>query len=86
MSELESLAAKGRDVRAALDPSTLGRIAELVLLLHQRAAREAGAILPEHMMRTYMQRSASEREGMRAAVEHVVVALVLLGIVDPPGQ
>ncbi len=86
MSKLEALAAKGRDIRAALDERALSEIAELVLLLHQRTAREAGAILPAHMLRTYKERDEGERAGMRAAVEHVVVALVLLGIVDPPGN
>lgn len=85
MSKLEALAAKGDDVRAALDEAALSEVAALVLMLHQRAARTAGAILPSAMMRTYAQRPESERAGMRAAVEHVIVALVLLGVVDPPG-
>jgi hypothetical protein len=85
MSKLEALAARGADIRSSLDPNALGEVAALVLLLHQRQAREAGAILPPHMMRTYQERSDSEREGMRAACEHVIVALVLLGVIDTPG-
>jgi hypothetical protein len=85
MGKLEHLAAKAREVRVALDEHALSEIAKLVLILHQDAARSAGAILPAHMLRTYMERDESERAGMRAAVEHVVVALVLLGVIDPPG-
>lgn len=85
MSKLDHLVAKAGDIRAALDEHALSQVAELVLLLHQRAARDAGAILPAHMLRTYMQRDETERAGMRAAVEHVIVALVLLKVIDPPG-
>jgi hypothetical protein len=89
MSRLARLAAKakeGEDIRAALDEHALSEVAELVLLLHQNQARAAGAILSDHMMRSYMSRSESERAGMRAAVEHVIVALVLLEVIDPPGS
>ena len=82
---LQELAAQAKDVRANLAPEALAEIAALVLILHQQAARGAGAILPAHMLRTYAQRDEGEREGMRAAVEHVVVALVLLGVIDKPG-
>lgn len=84
MGKLDALVAKGREVRAALDEHALGEVADLVLRLHQQAAREAGAILPAHMMRSYRERDEGERAGMRSAVEHVIVALVLLGVIEPP--
>jgi hypothetical protein len=85
MGKLERLAAQGEDVRAALDEHALADVAALAHLLIRDHSRRAGAILPAHAMRTYAERSESEREGMRAAVEHVIVALVLLKYIDPPG-
>jgi hypothetical protein len=82
---LEALVGRGKEIRTALDEHALSEVAALVLILHQQAARDAGAILPAHMMRSFRERDAGEKEGMRAAVEHVIVALVLLGVIDPPG-
>jgi len=85
MGKLDELAAQGKECQVALSDAMLNRIADLTLRLHQQAAREAGAILPPHMMRTFSERPDSERAGMRSAVQHVIIALVLLDIIDQPG-
>jgi len=72
------------DFVCALGDEELDRIADLTLRLHQRSARRAGALLPDHMMRTYAERSETERDGLRSAVKHVVCSLVLLDIVHVP--
>jgi hypothetical protein len=84
MGKLDTLAAQGDTVRIALTEQKLGEVADLMLRLHQQTAREKGAILPDHMMRSYLQRSDSERAGMRSAVGHALVALVLLGYIEAP--
>jgi hypothetical protein len=84
MGKLDELTVQGRDVQCALSDAMLSRVADLVLRLHQDETQRQGAILPPAMMRSYTQRSESEREGMRAACKHVVVALVLLGVIDAP--
>ncbi len=82
---LEQLTTEGARVRHALGPATLDQVADLVLRLHAQSARAAGAILPPRLQRTYGELSETERLGMRSAVEHVLTALVLLGIIDQPG-
>jgi hypothetical protein len=82
--KLEALAAQGDELRNALDTRALAEVADLTLRLHQHKARSKGAILPAHMMRSYAERDETERAGMRAACEHVIVALILLGVIDPP--
>jgi len=84
MGKLDELVVQGREVKCALGKGALSEVADLVLRLHADEARAKGALLPPHMMRTFMQRDESEREGMRAAVKHVLVALVLLGIIESP--
>jgi hypothetical protein len=81
---LEVLAEEGKDMTVDLGEEVLDGVADLVLRLHQEDARSHGAILPRHMMRPYLERRESERAGMRSAVKHVVMALVLMGIIDQP--
>jgi hypothetical protein len=71
-------------VQCAISNAMLDKVGDLSLRLMQDQARQAGALLAPAMTRSYMQRSDNEREGMRAACKHVVVALVLLGIIDAP--
>jgi hypothetical protein len=82
---LEALVEEARALRVELGDEVLDGVADLVLRLHQREATEARAILPPAMMRTYSERSAAERAGMRSACKHVVMALVLTGVIDLPG-
>jgi hypothetical protein len=77
---LDSLASL--DLSVDLPPETLHAVADLVLRLHQRSAREHGAILNAHMLRTYQDRSETERLGFRSAVRHVLHALLLLDVVQ----
>lgn len=65
-----------------LPDELLADLADLVLRLHARSARKAGAILSPAMLRTYAQRSETERLGMRAAVQHVFHALILRKVVS----
>jgi hypothetical protein len=83
MANLNALAAKAGEVKLSIDETALGEIADLMLRLHQKSARDAGAILPAAMARTFVQRSESERAGMRSAVAHAIVALTLLGYIEP---
>jgi hypothetical protein len=84
MGKLDDLTIEGRDVQCALSDAMLSRVADLVLRLHQDKARQSGAVLPPHMLRSYAERPETEREGMRSACRYMVVALVLLGIIDAP--
>ena len=83
---LAELAARHAQVEVGLSAEVLAQAADLTLMIHQRAAREAGAILPAHMLRSYAERRETERDGMRSAIRHVLVALVLLEIVELPGR
>jgi len=85
-AELESLVCLARDLRVDLSPSTLAEIADLTLRLHQDHARQAGAILSGGMARSYRERSEQEREGLASAVQHVLMALVLLDIIELPAH
>jgi hypothetical protein len=79
---LDALASKG--VELELPKHVLAAVADLTLRLHLVRARSAGAILTPAMMRSYRERSESEQDGMCAAVLHVVRALVLLDVIEPP--
>lgn len=83
-AHLQRLAELGAGTTCELGRATLDQVADLVIRLHQVTAQRAGAILGIDMMRTYEQRTDIEREGMRAAVRHVLTALVLLDIIDAP--
>ncbi|HBZ69304.1 MAG TPA: hypothetical protein DEP35_06010 [Deltaproteobacteria bacterium] len=85
-AELEHLVTLGRDLEVALSDRTLAEVADLVLRLHQDHARRAGAILPSAMQRAYYERGEMERDGMRSAVKHVLMALVLLDIIELPAH
>ena len=82
---LESLAVLGRTLDVHLPEHVLAEVADLTLRLHQESARNAGAILPSAMTRSYTERGESEQAGMRSAVVHVLAALVLLDLVELPG-
>jgi hypothetical protein len=84
MGKLDELTVQGREMKCALGKPALTELADLVLRLHQDATTQQGVILPHAMMRSYRERSEDEREGMRSACKHVLVALVLLGIIDAP--
>lgn len=84
MGKLDELTMQGREVKCALGKEALSEVADLVLRLHQDECLQQGVILPHAMMRTYRERGETERDGMRAACKHVLVALVLLGIIDAP--
>lgn len=77
--KLERLAASQLSI--ALSEQTRHEVADLVLRLHQRSARDAGAVLPKHMQRPYIERTETEQLGMRAAIQHVLEALLLLDLV-----
>lgn len=83
-AELDRLVALGRDLQVTISDHELAQVADLVLRLHQDQTRRAGAILPAPMLRTYREREASEREGMRAACKHVLLSLVLLDVIELP--
>lgn len=78
--KLERLAAT--QLTVDLPEETLAEAADLVLRLHQQMAREHGAILAQHMTRTYTERTDAEQLGMRSAVQHVLHALLLLDVVE----
>jgi len=82
--KLDALAAQGVALELELPAHVLAEVADLTLRLHLRRAVTAGAVLTPAMMRSYLERSETEREGMCSAVLHVVRALVLLGIIEPP--
>ena len=83
MGKLDSLVAKAGEVTVQLDRRALSEAADLVLRLMQAQTREVGGLLPPAMARSFMERSENEREGMRSAVLQVVVALALLGYIEP---
>jgi hypothetical protein len=82
--KLDALAGQGVELELELPKHVLAEVADLTLRLHQRRARTAGAILTPAMMRSYRERSETEQEGMCSAVLHVLRALVLLGVIEPP--
>lgn len=79
---LDRLAAE--PVECVLGDAELDRIADLTLRLHQARARRSGALLTQLQCRPYAERSETERDGMRSAVRHVVMALALLDIIQNP--
>lgn len=84
MSKLDELTVQGRDVKVAIGRAAMTEVADLTLRLHLDRAKREGAVLTPAMLRTYRQRSEDERDGLRASCEHMLVALVLLGIIDAP--
>jgi hypothetical protein len=84
MSEIEALAARASEVTTTLGTAELNRIAALTHRIAQDEVRRLGGILSPVLGRSYEELSSREREGMRSAVSHVVVALVLLGIIESP--
>jgi len=84
VGKLDELTVQGREVKCALGKAALSEVADLVLRLHQDETMQQGVILPHAMMRPYRERPETERDGMRSACKHVLVALVLLGIIDSP--
>lgn len=85
-AHLDMLAARAREVNVQLGEPALDELADLVLRLHQNAARRASAILTPLMTRSYGEMTRTEREGMRCAVRFVIQALVLLQHIEPPAQ
>ncbi len=85
MPNLDELAGLGAHLTIAVGDPLLEDVADLTLRLHQEGARRAGAVLTADMLRPYTARSEVERAGLRAAVVHVLKALVLLDIIEQPG-
>lgn len=83
-ASLQHLAEESLTVECALSDDELGLVADLMLRIMQRHARARGALLTQMQGRSYAERSDVEREGLRSAVKHALVALVLLGIIDMP--
>jgi hypothetical protein len=81
---LEELTTLGRDVDINLSDALLDQIGDLILRLHQARMRRVGGILTPLQARDYADHTASERQGMRAAILEVIRALVLLELIDVP--
>jgi hypothetical protein len=81
---LEQLTVLGRDLDIALSDARLDQVADLILRLHQRRVKRVGGILTLLQARDYAEHTASERQGMRAAIVEVIRALVLLDLIEIP--
>jgi hypothetical protein len=84
--KLEELAAVARSVETTLGNDALAEVAELALLVHHQRARAAGVLMSPAVSRPWEARSYTEQIAMRSAVRHVVIALVLLRIIELPGE
>jgi len=82
--ELERLTVFGRDVEVSLSDARLDQVADLILRLHQSRVKRVGGILTPLQARDYAEHTASERQGMRAAVVEVIRALVVLDLIEIP--
>lgn len=85
-AELEALVAQARDMKLALGREALDELAHLAYRLGQDRVTRRGGILRAHTVRDYGELEDKERAGIRNAARDFIVALVLLGFIEMPGE
>ena len=84
--EFEAYVIQARDVKLALGREALDELADLAYRLAQDRVTRRGGILRAHLARDYGELEDKERAAMRNSARDFIVALVLLGFIEMPGE